>query len=780
MDPKKEAFLAGLRETFKVEASEHLEAITAGFVSIERANETEQAPIVERMFREAHSLKGAARSVNLPGVEALCTELENIFAAMKRRELTLSATLLDAIHPAVDVITALCANPGVSSAPASTEKETLTLAALRRVVRGEPDKLNEQPVVVQSPLLSSQSSAQFNPLPLEPSKNESSSQRKEVVKNSIEKNQSSPPENETPKVTASQETVRIATRKLQAILLEAEELVGAKLAASAQADGLYRLGVDLGHWNRRRIQQIGRMRRTMRQHQDPIVVMNELIDSEILQTKALEQALLTLARSAQQEARSLGLIVENLLEDTKKALLLPCSTLLGAMPRPVRDLAREQNKEVDLVIRGEDIEVDRRVLDELKDPLIHLLRNSIDHGIEKPDSRQAKGKPNRATITIAVAPLPGNRVEILVSDDGAGIDVERVRQSAVRIGLLTAVEVTRLTDVEVIELIFHSGLSTSPLITDLSGRGLGMAIVREKVEQLGGMIKVTSILGIGTTFRLLLPLTRATFRGVFVTVAEQHFAIPTANVARVTRIKPNEVKTIENRQTIAVGGRAVSLARLRDSLGLSGIDGRSQTGVWPVVVMRVANREVAFLVDEVLGEQEVMVKNLGPQLPRVRHIAGASLSASGTIIPVLNVPDLLESAGAVPIPVGDLEKVATERRRLLIAEDSITARTLVKSILEGAGYQVVATVDGLDALTRLKTDPFDLVVSDVDMPRMNGFELTSRIRADQNLRDLPVVLVTALGSQKDREYGVEVGANAYLVKSDFDQSNLLAIIQRLL
>ncbi|MEI6415219.1 MAG: response regulator, partial [Pseudomonadota bacterium] len=506
----------------------------------------------------------------------------------------------------------------------------------------------------------------------------------------------------------------------------------------------------------------------------------ELIESEMLHTKALEQALRNLARSAQQDARSLGLIADNLLEDTKKALLLPCSTLLGAMPRQVRDLAREQGKEADLVIRGEDIEIDRRVLDELKDPLIHLLRNAIDHGLEKPDGRRAHGKSPRATLTIAVAPLQGNRVEVLVSDDGVGIDIGRVRQSAIRLGLVTADENARLTDAEAAELIFHSGLSTSPLITDLSGRGLGMAIVREKVEQLGGTVRVASTPGTGTTFRLILPLTRATFRGVFVTVAGQTFAIPTANVARVTRIKPNEVKTVENRQTIAVGGRAVALARLRNSLGLPGSEGRTQATVWPVVVMRAANREVAFLVDEVLGEQEVMVKNLGPQLPRVRHIAGAALSASGAIIPVLNALDLLESVGAAPIPVDVLENAVSEQRRLLIAEDSITARTLVKSILEGAGYLVVATVDGLDALTRLKTEPFDLVVSDVDMPRMNGFELTSRIRADQNLRDLPVVLCTALGSQKDREYGVEVGANAYLVKSDFDQGNLLEIIRRLL
>jgi two-component system chemotaxis sensor kinase CheA len=332
-------------------------------------------------------------------------------------------------------------------------------------------------------------------------------------------------------------------------------------------------------------------------------------------------------------------------------------------------------------------------------------------------------------------------------------------------------------------LVFHSGLSTSPIITDLSGRGLGLAIVREKAETLGGTITVTSTPGAGTTFRMLVPLSLATFRGVFVDVAGQRFVIPTASVERVGRVKPDEIKTVENRQTIALGKDAVSLVRLRDVLELSGPDGRVNGAARPVVVVRAADRRVAFLVDEVQGEQEVMVKRLGQQLARVRNIAGASISGSGAVIPILNVVDLVESASTAgaPGPTDAVHDTALERRgRLLIVEDSITARTLVKSILEVAGYEVVATVDGLDALTRLKTEPFDLVVSDVDMPRLNGFELTTKIRADKKLADLPVVLVTALGSPEDRAYGIEVGANAYIVKSDFDQSNLIEIIGRLL
>ena len=307
--------------------------------------------------------------------------------------------------------------------------------------------------------------------------------------------------------------------------------------------------------------------------------------------------------------------------------------------------------------------------------------------------------------------------------------------------------------------------------------------MREKIERLGGTISVTSTPGRGTTLRMLVPLSLATFRGVLVEVAGRSFVIPSASVVRAGRVKPDEIRTVENRETVILGERVVSLVRLRDVLEISGPDGRTNGAARPVVVVRSGDRHVALLVDEVQGEQEVVVKSLGTQLARVRNVSGATFSGSGTVIPILNVADLVDSATAVgaPGPVEVVRETAPERRgKLLIAEDSITARTLVKAILEGAGYEVVATVDGIDALTRLKTEPFDLLVSDVDMPRMNGFELTARIRADKKLAELPVVLVTALGSQKDREYGIEVGANAYLIKSDFDQNNLLEIIRRLL
>jgi two-component system, chemotaxis family, sensor kinase CheA len=761
MDRKKEEFLARLRETFRVEAAEHVDAITAGLLALEHAGDSEHAAIVERIFREAHSLKGAARSVSLVGVEALCQELESIFSAMKRGALRVSMEMLDSLHPSLDLLGTLCGRTGAPPSAEGREREQQALAALKAILRQAEDVRSEAPP--SDVILNPSAAAQGDPtadVPLGPS---------------------TPPGPLPPPsgAAAAPDTVRVSTQKLGAILTEAEGLVGAKIAAGARAAELRALASDIVNWNQVCVRRTTRHRRG----QVGTTTASELLESEMLFTRTLGGSLRKLAAAIHRDALNLASITDRLLEDTKKVLLLPCSYLLGALPRVVHDMARELGKDVDLTIQGEDIEIDRRVLDELKDPLIHLLRNCVDHGLEKADARRERSKPTRGSVTIAARPVEGNRVELTVADDGSGIDTGKVVKAAVRMGLISGDETSHVHQADVTRFIFHSGLSTSPIITDLSGRGLGLAIVREKVEKLGGTITVTSMPGAGTTFRMLVPSVLATFRGVLIEVAGKRLVFPTSSVVRVARVKPDQIKTVENRQVFMLGARAVSLVRLRDVLELSGSDGRANSATRPVVVVRASDRQVAFIVDEVLGEQEVMVKSLGRQLTRVRNVAGVSLSGTGAVIPILNVSDLVESASTAgaPGPIDAARDSAPGRPgRLLIAEDSITARTLVKSILAGAGYEVVTAVDGLDALTRLKTEPFDLLVSDVDMPRMNGFELTAKIRADKKLGELPVVLVTALGSQKDREYGIEVGANAYIVKSDFDQSNLLEIVRRLL
>jgi len=421
-------------------------------------------------------------------------------------------------------------------------------------------------------------------------------------------------------------------------------------------------------------------------------------------------------------------------------------------------------------------------LEEIKDPLVHVLRNCIDHGIEDPSERKRNGKATRGTISVSITPKDGGKVELLLSDDGAGIDVKKIRTAAATLGGGSKEQIQSLRDEDVLPLVFQSGLSTAPIITNLSGRGLGLAIAREKVEKLGGTLAVESRQSAGTSFRIVLPLTLATFRGVLVRSGELLFIVPSSYIERVTRVDRGDIKTIENRETIRFGGEVVSLARFRNLLELNSAGAASDPfDKLHILILRAAGERIAFQVDEILSEQEILAKPFGQQLSRVRNLAGATILATGKTVPIINVYDLMKSAinsDDVVVPV--VESVRAGKKSILIAEDSITARALLRNILESGGYDVKTAVDGLDAYTALKAGKFDLVVSDVEMPRMTGFDLTAKIRADKNLSEVPVVLVTALDSREDRERGIDVGANAYVVKSTFDDSDLLQIIQRLI
>jgi two-component system chemotaxis sensor kinase CheA len=497
--------------------------------------------------------------------------------------------------------------------------------------------------------------------------------------------------------------------------------------------------------------------------------------------RALESKVRALRRAAEHDHLLMGRLVDDLLESSKKLVMLPMSTLGTLLPKAVRDLSRDEGKDTDFVLRGDDVRIDKRILDEMKDPLLHLLRNCVDHGIETPDVRRQSGKPARAAITLAVSSVDGNQVELRVSDDGKGIDVARLKAVAVQRGVITQEAAARLDDDAALQLVFEPDLSTSPIITEVSGRGLGLAIVREKAERLGGRIAIASQPGQGTDIRITLPLTLATFRGVLIEAEQRVFVVPTAQVERAMRFKTSDVETVEGRETLSIDGRAVALARLADVLGLP-LTQRAPSESKPALILGAGEQRLAFAVDAVLDEREVLVKPLKKPLVRVRNIAGATVLGSGAVVPILNVADLLKSArnaGAPARAIASAPAAAASAKRILVAEDSITSRMLIKGILESAGYHVKTAVDGVEAFAALRAEPFDAVVSDVEMPRMNGFDLTARIRADRALGELPVVLVTALDSREDKERGVDVGANAYLVKSSLDQSNLLETLRRL-
>ncbi len=780
MAKKNDELLKKLLVTFRVEADEHLKAMSSGLLALEKTSAGEQwAKVVETIFRDAHSLKGAARAVNLTSIESVCQSLESVFAALKGGRLGVSPPLFDLLHQTIDALGGLLS----ADAGASGAQPPLVAALIRRL----DDALGGAPPDPEAPAEPAASTVAPTP-PVAPG--------------------------------PATETVRVSTAKLDAVMRQVEELLAPRLAAGQRARELRETVATLTVWKKQRLrmqpalrliersllpapqevlfntpsrgtwqasERRGKANGSMRGKQE-LPRLLEYLDAELLHMKMLEDRLARLNRSAAHDQRMLVGMTDGLLHDVKEMQLLPFASLLEMLPRFARELAREQGKHVELEIQGGEIEIDRRILEAMKDPLIHLLRNGIDHGIEKPAAREARRKPPHGTITLAISQKDSGKVEVLVADDGAGIDAARVKAAAGKLGVVSAEDAERLGEPETLALIFQSGVTTSPIITDVSGRGLGLAIVREKVERLGGTIVIESQPDAGTAFRIVLPLTLANFRGVLVRAGGQLFVIPAVSVERVTRVAEKDIRTVENRETIPLDGQAVSLAWLSDVLEMP----RLRAAVQPVgnlllAVLGSGLARVAFCVDEILGEREVLVKALGRQLARVRNVAGASVLGTGQVVPVLNVPDLLKSAvkrAAAPFvpahPLSAGKPGAAEKQSILVVEDSITSRSLLKNILESAGYRVTTAVDGADGYTTLKTGTFDLVVSDVEMPRMDGFDLTAKVRADKQLAQLPVVLVTALESREHRERGIDVGANAYIVKSSFDQSNLLDVIGRLI
>jgi two-component system chemotaxis sensor kinase CheA len=764
-------FLKRLLQTFKIEAEEHLNGITSGLIELEKAPTAEQQrEIVEVIFREAHSLKGAARAVNAGKIEEVCQPLESVFAALKRQEMASPPELFDLLHRAVDMLRSLLAALETELAP-----------SFKLQVREMVDSLENA------------SKQNFSP----PKKSEAKNGTE--VKPSIESRDSGtkPFQAMPEEKRAASGTVRVSTAKLDGVLLQVEELLSAKLAVSQRATELKDLHNRITLWEkewaklrsgRRALEQTFDGNGDQHGRRENSARMRGLLEflewnREFIQM--VKSDLGGLCQATAHDQRAIGTMIDNLLHETKEVLMLPLSMLLGLLPKLVRDLSRDQGKEAELVVRGEDLEIDRRILDEMKDPLIHLIRNSLDHGIERPDERERKGKPSSGAITITISPRENSHVEILVADDGRGLDAGAIMMTALRLGIVSQDHAEDLSGPDAQQLIFQSGVSTSPIITDISGRGLGLTIARERVEKLNGAIQVESSPDVGTTFRILLPLRMATFRGVLVRVGEHLFILPTNSLERVIRVKREEIKTVENRETVRLNGQSVALARLQDVLELRrAIETGEPVTSGPAVVLTAAGKRMVFLLDEVLNEQEVLVRSFTPPLVRVRNVAGATVLGTGKVVPILNVSDLLKSATRTPVTTAHSVSPAPPReekmKSVLVAEDSITSRSLLKNILEAAGYQVETAVDGMDAFTKLRSGEFDLVVSDVDMPRMNGLGLTAKVRGDRKLADLPVVLVTALGSREDRERGIDVGANAYIVKSSFDQSNLLEVIRRLI
>ncbi|MFH0758232.1 MAG: response regulator [Bacteroidota bacterium] len=727
-------FSKRLLATFRIEADEHLTSISNGLLKLEKTGSpAEHKKTVEIIFREAHSLKGAARAVNMEEIESVCRSLETVFSSLKAKAMIPDREDFDVLHDAVNYMKSV-----LSLESGSSELSGQGTALLEKL-EGFAGKKHEEQKRIAGDEKDTSSTDVF-------------------------------PANSVPPATdpEREDTIRISVSRLDSLHRQMEEMLSFPLKLKQHADDLVKIRASLV----KRKKTYGNMQ-----------IMGHNGYNHGL-TGEPDHGVDCLIKNIRRDQRLVATMIRNLLSDIRKTLMFPFASMLETFPKMVRDLTRDQGKMADLEMSGTDTEVDRRILEGIKDPLIHLLRNCSDHGIEPPEERIRMQKPESGKITLAISQLPGNKVKITVADDGRGIDNETVRKTAVRLGLIGEKELESITPQKIESLLFQSGVSTAPMITDISGRGLGLAIVKEKVDGLGGSLSLESEPGAGTSVHIILPMLLATFRGIFVSVSGQQYVIPVINVVASLRIRQNELKSVENKLVIPYQEGTLSFCFLSDVLETRRADEKKGSDEFiQILVLESGYERIAFGVDEVLYEQEVLVKEIGNILKKVRNIDGATITGSGKVIPVLHVNDLVRSAvqGSKTMTGPAVETGGKEAgpKSVVVAEDSITARMLLKDILESAGYLVKTAVDGAEALSFLREGDFDILVSDVEMPRMNGFDLTAKVRADPKLKELPVILVTALQTRADREKGLEAGANAYIEKGKFDPVNLLGILGKM-
>jgi two-component system, chemotaxis family, sensor kinase CheA len=762
------AFISKFRE----EAGEHLQKLNEGIIALEGDPHDEE--LVNELMRSAHTLKGSSNMVGLVDISEVAHRMEDAMVLIRDGKLEFSSRLSDPFFEALDTILYM-ADQAVKGEPAEVDLPGL-LGRMDEVIGQSEEKAPEPPAAAveaaaEEPAEEEQPAAEKPEPPAAAGKKPTASKpaaARVAEPAGVEKGAA--------KSAAAAGTIRVRTEQVDKILNLIGEIVIAQIKAEdrelkiREAVGLAGELVDA--W--------------MSVKGDVTAATEGEYSADVTATddrvRALRDAVRSFATDYGDDTARLSSVTNDLQEAGMRMRMLPVATVFNAFPRAVHDMAKTFCKEIALEIEGADTELDKKVLEEINDPLVHLVRNSVDHGIEPPEEREKAGKPRQGTIKLR-ARQEGDQIQVIIEDDGAGIDPAKVREAAVKKGFLTDVEARAMTDQEAVYLIFETGFSTSQIITEISGRGVGLDVVRQFIsEKLKGAIDVASEVGKGTTMTLTLPLTLAIIRALMVKSGGQTFAVPTTSVEETQKVATDDIRKVEGREAIRLRGQSLPLIQLDQVLGLGKTERNGRD--LPIVICSTTGQRMGFIVDDLMGEQQIVIKNLGTHLRQVDNVAGATILGAGEVVLILHVPDLVQSARAltgVRAPGGRLEEreVKEGPRRLLIVEDSFTTRELERSIFEASGYEVETANDGVQALAKLREGPVDLVVTDVQMPNMDGFELTRQVKEDASLSSIPVVIVTSLEREEEKRKGIEAGADAYITKSVFNQDMLLETVERL-
>lgn len=810
-----------LRELYKTSSSEHIFKLESELMILEKNPQDSSA--MEEFLREAHTLKGDSRMLGLEQIEKLVHQLESSVEDIKAEKGELTAELCDRLYQGIDAINQL-SHEAITGEAVAVDAQAI-LALLTNNSDSSTDLFDNDDDGSASSLFddddnsdsstdlfddddsgffpnddSSESSlfdndtTFFSKKDIFPSFSPVQEQKPEPQELSIPQAEKLEPipDQETAQpvpVAASTnstkdykiDTIRVEPQKLDTLMTQASELAVTKLRISQQMAEINQMLALSEAWNKFNsgedelftkiessltAEQIQPLKYFYNHAQQYLNSFNNLASN--LKTRANE------------DIASLGIISDRLETGIQGLRQLPLSTVFNIYPRMVRDLARQQGKEIELVIEGGDTKADKKILEAIKDPLLHLIRNAVDHGIEPPEERVIRGKSRTATIILR-GYQTGSSIGIELIDDGRGLDLDSIKNTALRREVRTSAQLAAMSESEIQSLIFASGFSTRTEITELSGRGVGLDVVRSNIEKLKGAIQVTSTPGNGCKFQVRLNTSLATTKVLIVDLNQTSYAIPLEFIQTMITLPQTEIYETEGKPTITFEDKPISITWLNSLLQIPSSEDNQQKNSLFCIVLQINNEHFGVIVDDLIDQQDIVIKPQSQLLKHIPNISGATILGSGEVCMILNPTDLLHSIkNGNWHSVVDLTESNSSQNRLLLVEDSIIIRTQMQRLLKGAGYEVTVAENGLVGLQKVQSQEFDIVLSDVEMPDMNGLEMTANIRQNSQYNQLPIVLITTLASAEDKQRGKEAGANAYLTKGDFDQEILFQTLSQLI
>ena len=765
MDDMKE-----IMEDFLIEAFELIEQIDHDLVELE-AN-PEDLELLNRIFRVAHTVKGSSSFLNFDVLTELTHHMEDVLNKARKGELKITPDIMDVVLESVDMMKGLLESirDNGSDAAAGIDIKNICVR-LTQISEGEaPSAAAEAPAApAPEPVKEPEPVAPAEEAAPEVSDAELSKLSDSEVEAEIER---------LLKVRKAEDQARRASKGIAP--KSPEEIAPATSAASAPAskpapsrerDADKKVPAASSNSAVAQEQtirvEVKRLDHLMNLIGELVLGKNRLlkiyddVEERYEGEKFLEEL--------NQVVSSLSLVTTDIQLAVMKTRMLPIAKVFNKFPRMIRDLSRELGKQIDLEISGEETELDKSIVEEIGDPLVHIIRNSCDHGIEDPETRKAMGKPEKGLVQLK-AYNEGNHIVVEIVDDGKGLDADMLKAKSIEKGIITEREADAMSEKEAFGLIFKPGFSTAAKVTNVSGRGVGMDVVKTNIEKLNGIIDIESEVGKGTVMKLKIPLTLAIIQSLLVGTQEEFYAIPLASVLETVRVPIDDIYTIDGKNVLRLRDEVLSLVRLSDVFGVNKVfDGGDQTYV---VIIGVAEAKLGIIVDTLVGQEEIVIKSMGDYLQNIPGIAGATIRGDGRVTLIIDVGAMMEMAKDIKVNIrAEMEDSAKAKEKpsdykVLIVDDSKMDRTIMQKSLEPIGVTIIEATNGVEALNIIKSGEhaFDAVLIDIEMPRMDGYTLAGEIRKYSKYRTLPLIAVTSRTSKTDRLRGVEVGMTEYITK----------------